>query len=255
MGMVVRRSQGRSGRQLTLLVGALAMMWMLSLWGAPGATAGGPTSALVVSPESQETAGLFYSDKEYGELDRLLGEGPADSEGPPSDGELVEGRVITVTWLLHGIDPWRMDRIHLSADGPSVWVHTSTRPPQWTGTWHQAERAAELRALLKRLGVMGPARDEGTPPHYPGSAETATTDTGTGTGTGGSGESAPPVTGSPSPAAAATDGRGGGGDGWWWVLPGAAAGAVLALLLRPLVVSWSHRPRPEPGPRQELRDV
>ncbi len=46
-------------------------------------------------------------------------------------------------------------------------------------------------------------------------------------------------------------------DGWW-AIPGAGAGAVLALALRPFAARlplgrW--RRRREPGPRQELRDV
>jgi hypothetical protein len=48
------------------------------------------------------------------------------------------------------------------------------------------------------------------------------------------------------------------GTDWWWAIPGAAAGAGLALVLRPFAVRlplnrW--RKGREPGPRQELRDV
>jgi hypothetical protein len=50
----------------------------------------------------------------------------------------------------------------------------------------------------------------------------------------------------------------GSGDGtdWWWALPGAAAGAVLALVLRPFAARLPlARLQGEAGPRQELRDV
>ncbi|MFD0316860.1 hypothetical protein [Streptomyces flavalbus] len=237
-------------RRLTAGGLALALTWslLLLLWLAPPASAGGPTSALIVSPESQESAGLYYSDKEYAALDRLLGGKPVASGSEPSDGELVNARQLTVTWLLHGIEPWRMDFVHLTPDEGTVWVHTSTDPGQWTGTWHRAQQPARLRSLLKGLGVLGPARDLAVPPSYPQSTETAESAV-----TGADGE--PTVSTSAAPATAAVPGGGDGGG--WWALPGAAAGAVLALLLRPLAVSWlsSYRLRAEPGPRQELRDV
>ncbi|MFE6284981.1 hypothetical protein [Streptomyces sp. NPDC057877] len=243
--MLVRRGESWSARQLASVVTALVLSWLVVWWCAPGAAAGGPTSALVVSPESRETAALYYSDKEYAELDRLLGERAGGSAERPSDSELVRSRQINVTWMVHDIDPWRMSRVHVPAGGSSLWIHTSTNPPQWTGAWHRAKQPAELRALLERLGVMGTAKDPAAAPPAPESTETAA-----------AGQPGGTVTASPSLAAAsATDGRGGGDDGWWWALPGAAAGAVLALLLRPLAVNRSHRPRPEPGPRQELRDV
>ncbi|MGH1555107.1 hypothetical protein ACRAWF_34080 [Streptomyces sp. L7] len=48
------------------------------------------------------------------------------------------------------------------------------------------------------------------------------------------------------------------GTDWWWAIPGAAAGAVLALVMRPFALRLSPnrwRKGREPEPRQELRDV
>ncbi|MEU3252770.1 hypothetical protein [Streptomyces sp. NPDC006997] len=237
-------------RRLTAGGLALAVTWtLLLLWVAPSASAGGPTSALVVSPWSQEAAGLYYSDEEYAALDTLLDGEPVPDGAEPSDGELVEGRQVTVTWLLHGIEPWRIDMVHLTADDGLVWIHTSTDPDQWTGTWHRAEQPARLRSLFKDLGVLGPVQEPTVAPSYPQRTETAAT------GSAGSVGGEPTATASVAPATAAASG--GGDGGWWWALPGAAAGAVLALLLRPLALTWlsTSRLRAEPGPRQELRDV
>ncbi len=60
-------------RRLTAAAAALTAALALIVWAASPASAGGPTSVLVVSPESQETASAYCSDKAYSELERLLG--------------------------------------------------------------------------------------------------------------------------------------------------------------------------------------
>ena len=94
---------GWSGRchELAAWVGALAVASALMLWGASSAAAGGPTSVLVVSPESRETAALYYSDEEYGELERLLGAPGAGDRDQPPEADLRAARQINVTWMAH----------------------------------------------------------------------------------------------------------------------------------------------------------
>ncbi|WP_282700830.1 hypothetical protein [Streptomyces sp. CC219B] len=243
-----RQVRGKGGR-LTAWAGALALTLALLGWGAAPASAGGPTSAFITSPTSGEAAGLYYSDQRYNELESLLQAGTLGK--PPRDATAV--RQIHVTWLIHDTDPWRVDWIYPVAEGTDVWVQRTVNITESTGnSWHLAPDPGRLRALLSDLGVMGEiAPEDGGAPFslrevYTSGAETAVT------------------AGSPEPVAEETvtavsgTSAAGTGDGtdWWWALPGAAAGATLALVLRPFAVRlpWSGA-RGEPGPRQELRDV
>ncbi|MFE9439652.1 hypothetical protein ACFYO2_11665 [Streptomyces sp. NPDC006602] len=225
----------------------------LMLWGASSASAGGPTSVLVVSPQSTETAALYYSDEEYGELEQLLGASGTGVHDKPPESDLAAARQINVTWMVHDISPWRLDRVFPRTDANEVWIHTAANLPESVnGYWHRAQNPGQLRTLLKDLGVMGKASGEGNSGIPPAPWETGETgaegETGADTGT----------TETATDAAVAPTAQAGPGDGTdlWWMLPGAAAGAVLALVLRPFATRtrWD-RLRREPGPRQELRDV
>jgi hypothetical protein len=236
----------------------------LMLWGASSASAGGPTSVLVVSPQSTETAALYYSDEEYGELEQLLGAPRTGVRDKPPEANLTAARQINVTWMVHDVSPWRLDRVFPLADGDDVWIHTATNLPETVnGQWHRAQHPGQLRALLKDLGVMGKTSDEGRSGIFPAPWETGETGVGgeTGTGADADADANAGTTDTATDAAVAptAQARPDGGTDWWWVLPGAVAGAVLALVLRPFAtrMRWGpwDRPRREPGPRQELRDV
>ncbi|MFI6338596.1 hypothetical protein [Streptomyces sp. NPDC050535] len=241
-------------RELVAALGALALAVVVVLLSASAATAGGPTSVLVVSPESEETAALYYSDKEYGELQRLLGEATSGSlEEPPGLG-VGSGRQINVTWLIHDVSPWRVDRVYPDTEGGgAVWIHTANDVPESTnGYWHKAEQPDKVRALFKTLGVLGESSGAGPGAIYPAPWQTAD-----------AAAPAPAPTPTPTDQSVATAAAGTPGDGtdWWWAIPGAAAGAALALVLRPLVPGALRRLSPagrraarEPGPRQELID-
>lgn len=261
-----RGSAGRAGRsaggvrELAALSGALAMTLALMVWGASDAAAGGPTSVLVTSPESGQATALYYSDEQYGKLQQLLGpEGKGTRDKPP-EADLTHARHINVTWLAHDISPWRIDRVFPVESRPqAVWIHTAADVPEnanLNGYWHRAEQPAQLRALLKKLGVTGQGTGDGYSGIFPAPWE-----------------SAEPGRATAAPSDADTEttttvqvsvpDRGHGTD-WWWAIPGAAAGAVLALVLRPFaarlpVGRWRNGPAGqagrEPGPRQELRDV
>ncbi|MEV2192661.1 hypothetical protein AB0I02_16970 [Streptomyces phaeochromogenes] len=240
---------------------AAVSVWAMALglivmW-APTAAAGGPTSVLVVSPESGQSAALYISKEEYGELQRLLGApGSGTREEPPGLG-VGSGRQINVTWMLHDVSPWRVDRVYPETPRTKdVWIHTAANVPEsMNGYWHKAGQPAAVRALLKKLGVLGESSGEGAGAIYPAPWETT------------EGAAAPPApepgpterSGTATTAAAAPDD----GTDWWWAIPGLATGAVLALGLRPFVgrlpgVRELSRRRArvrEAGPRQELRDV
>ncbi|WP_328861524.1 hypothetical protein [Streptomyces sp. NBC_00306] len=241
-------------RRLAALATVLALSWVF----APSAVAGGPTSVLVTSPESGETASLYSSNAEYGSLLKLLGEGPTkgQTDRPPSLDMALGTRQITVTWMIHDVQPWRVDQVYPGDRAGLVWIHTATNLETRQGYWHQARQPAELTALFTKLGLMGeknggagvaqfpPARDGEQQP-APGPAEEPAEEAA------GAGSAA-----APTAAARTSDGT----EGWWWAIPGLVGGAVLALVLRP-VVSRLRRPpfgrgdgTRETGPRQQLLD-
>ncbi|MFE6333791.1 hypothetical protein ACFVOK_11320 [Streptomyces sp. NPDC057798] len=254
-----RRVLGSRGgrRRLTALAGALTVALGMSVWGAAPASAGGPTSAFLASPETGKAAGLYTTDRKYAQLDSLLLAGTLGA--PPKDA--MADRRVTVTWLVHDTSPWRVDHIFPATEGTDVWVHRAmniTEPTE--GSWHRAPKPERLRALLTDLGVLGRG-DDGADLTSFSLAEMYTadgeqgsvpeTETGTGTGT----ETGAPAEGVAAARPAAASGTSEDTD-WWWALPGGAAGAVLALTLRPFAARLPlGGRRGEPGPRQELRDA
>ncbi|PZH03736.1 hypothetical protein C1I97_19965 [Streptomyces sp. NTH33] len=226
------------------------MVLAVMVWGASSASAGGPTSVLVTSPSSAKATGLYHSDKDYLALEQLLG--PLGSGGPkaPSEADLANARQINATWLIHDITVWRLDRIFPLTDKNAVWIHTAAHASDSRDSnWHLAQQPDQLRTLLKKLDMMRKPSDSGHSGIFPvpsegdaATADTAAPDADTGTQTV---QVSAPTTG-------------GDGTDWWWALPGAAAGALLALVLRPfasrLPLDRLRRER-DPGPRQELRDV
>jgi hypothetical protein len=246
----------RGVRELATGISGMVVALGLVLLGAPTATAGGPTSVLVVSPESAESTALYSSHEEYRELERLLGEpGSSTREEPPGLG-VGSGRQINVTWMIHDVTPWRVDRVYPDTPrGKDVWIHAATQVPQsMNGYWHKAEQPAKVLTLFKKLGVLGEPSAEGGGAIYPAPGQTKG-DTSAAAGP------APAATEQArATAAASTDD----GTDWWWAIPGLVAGAALALVLRPFIVRlpgvrgalplgrWRKR---ETEPRQELRDV
>ncbi|MEV8597399.1 hypothetical protein [Streptomyces sp. NPDC052012] len=228
-------------------MGALAAALALTLWGASPAFAGGPTSVLVVSPQSEETASVYHSDKQYGELERLLGPvGKGTRERPP-EAASVSARLINVTWMVHDVTPWRVDRVFLADADQDVWIHTAARFNESSnGLWHRAEHPSDLHKLLYALGVTGDGTGTGSAPGiYPAPWDTEQAAAGKDEGA--------------AAAAAVTRAAPATGDGtdWWWAIPGVVAGAALALVLRPYVtrLPLMGRRKDDPGPRQELLDT
>lgn len=242
-------------RRLAALIAVMALTWVF----APSAMAGGPTSVLIASPESAETASLYYSDEEYDELSKQLGgEGmgslpKGQQKRPQSLDSAMGSRQINVTWMAHDVHPWRLDRAYPSADTSKIWIHTSTdMTGTETGVWHKAEQPAALRALLEKIGVMGEKDSLRGGAAVPPAQETDETAGAT------SGQDQPQ--GSERRAAAAGSSSGG-TDGWWWAIPALGTGVVLGLVLRPLAGRLPRPPfgrgggRPEAGPRRQLLDV
>ncbi|MER5385807.1 hypothetical protein ABT040_37105 [Streptomyces sp. NPDC002688] len=231
----------RRFRELLTATGVLVSALAVVLLAAPSALAGGPTSVLLVSPESAESAALYHSDEEYGELMRLLGGADSDSREVELPGlGAADGHQLNVTWMAHDVSPWRVDRVYPDASwSKDVWIHTTTDVTTMEGYWHKARQPAEVRTLLKKLGILGRPRAQGAGGIRPGPRQTPE-------GTS-AGPTPTPTSTSTSTARSRTRTAAATGDGtdWWWAIPGAAAGAVLARIRRP------HKGEP----RQELRDV
>ncbi|MFI6289377.1 hypothetical protein ACIBCM_32310 [Streptomyces sp. NPDC051018] len=244
---------------------ALAAVLVLGLVFAPGAVAGGPTSVLLVSPSTGETASLYASDSKYTALQEQLGGGfeqPRGEAKPPAGLELDDQpRQINVTWMAHDVEPWRWDRVYLGSDRV-VWIHSTVKHSDGdtrsgAGAWHRAEDPRALTALLRSLGV---------------STEKTATDKGGITPVAPTFEP-PPAENEPPPAA--NEKQAGAGEplkatetavassdattNWWWAIPGLITGAVLTVLLRPLLSRLPRPPFRSPGrrnkePRAELLD-
>ncbi|MFI8203134.1 hypothetical protein [Streptomyces sp. NPDC085937] len=219
---------------------------VLLLWATTPASAGGPTSVLVVSVSSTETASLYYTDKQYTELERLLGPMNTGTRERPPTLSLASGRQINVTWMVHDVTPWRVDQIFLPDGARDAWIHTASRIADGNeGVWHAAKDPYDLRKFLYELGVMGPATG-----HEPFAVPPAPPE---------DGQAAPDDAGSTAPVVSAAPPTAGDGTDWWWAIPGLAAGAVLALLLRPYALRGAAAVRARrdgdgPGPRQQLLD-
>jgi hypothetical protein len=159
----VRRRRGALAILMTLFLSLLATGF------AGWAAAGGPTSVLLVVPGEGRTASLYHGSADYEELVNLLDAHatPMGSSTPPAGADNQgasgtnedSGPGVTVTWLMHDVAVWRVDRVYLNAKGgPLISTQTNIdgdedflgQPP----TWHEADdNAKALIMLLDRLGV------------------------------------------------------------------------------------------------------
>jgi hypothetical protein len=129
------------------------------------AHAGGPTSVLMSSPDQQRVGAAYYSDAAYSGLTAGVGEGQTGPDAPPGGLATGGGEDVRLTWLIHDVQVWRIDRIHLtSANG--VWIETVVdvsgegRILEVSAHWHRPADEAALVAVLSEAGLLG---DSGAP--------------------------------------------------------------------------------------------
>jgi len=199
----------------TLTVLALLLM---SLAVAGPATAGGPTSVLLAAPDTGTAASLYFTDTEYEALASQVGvnQGSGVAGTVDQSGATHEfGSQVTLTWLIHDVMVWRVDRVFLDAEG-GPWISTQANVTEagniWDSpvVWHTAADGVALTALLDELGLG-----------HDGKGAAAVTE--------GKAPAAAPAV-APQPAAAAVGDNGGSATrGWVWGLAGLALGAVLAV--------------------------
>jgi hypothetical protein len=206
---------------------AAVLLSTLTLSATPAA-AGGPTSAFLSIPGAGSTASLYYTDPEYGELSDLVGiTGPAPSEQGSGGHEAGPG--VTVTWLIHDVQVWRVDRIYLDAEGgPWIATQTSMDEPIWESPviWHRPTDGKRLADLLDGLGLGDGASKNSSSDGVAGAPVPDNSDT----------TATPPAEVDAQPAAA--------DESTWlasagWALGGLVGGALLTL-------AWTRR-RPVPA--------
>ena len=143
-------------RRFVVLLAALSALLAPVALAAPAA-AGGPTSVLLVEPGTGRTGSLYISDPDYALLEQQLQSDPQGElqKVDESLGDRGQGASVTVTWLIHDVSIWRVDRIFYSApDGP--WVLSQADldggdPFTVVGVWHRPASAVQLRAMLDRI--------------------------------------------------------------------------------------------------------
>ena len=196
------------------LVGTLAAGVVALCVLAVPARAGGPTSVLMVNSASGQTGALYFRDADYDALAAAVGWYGGDNQPmatvSPADGSLTSE--IRLTWLVHDMSIWRVDRIHANAEGG--WLVETTVDLTGasldgaTPVWHRPADTVHLEALLRTHGIVGAA-------------------------------AAKPVTPAGA-AAAAVPGAAHPPTGWWPPLAAGLAGVVLGLL-GTLVLNHSRR--------------
>ena len=203
---------GMPARRMVRILLALLIASAGCLSAAGTAQAGGPTSALLVSPGAERAAAVYYSDAEYQQLNTLLGGDSPEPDPAASSASRASGDYITVTWLIHDVSVWRIDRIFIGAsDGPWIATQLSMDGDAGTGMYpgqagndtavtHRSPDPVALQKLLSSLGLVGPA------------AAGRLVDAGD-------------VTSSDTPVAASVDARS--GSAWWWALAGLVIGVLL----------------------------
>ena len=61
-----------------------------------------------------------------------------------------------LTWLVHDVTVWRLDRVVLTRND-GIWIETALTLPEdnHTGRWHRAHDDQALTALLSAAGLLG----------------------------------------------------------------------------------------------------
>ena len=158
---------------LALLVAFLA----LGVAPPPLAHAGGPTSVLMSNPDQQRARAAYHSDAMYSALTAAVGEGRTGPDAPPTGLAAGGGEEVRLTWLIHDVQVWRLDRIHLTSVN-GMWIETvvdvsgESRIFDMSAHWHRPADEAALAAVLSEAGLLG--ESGARPTDAPGPAAEAT---------------------------------------------------------------------------------
>jgi len=148
---------------VTLIALLAAVGWFAA---AQSASAGGPTSVLLANPQTGRVAALYHTDKAYDRLAGAVGAsesqtGSANKPGAVTDDFTGE---IRLTWLIHDMSIWRIDRVHATNED-GMWVQTAVRTDggdvfDQPGTWHRPVDPKALAAALRDAGLLTTAGND-----------------------------------------------------------------------------------------------
>jgi hypothetical protein len=139
-----------------LLVLLTALLGLTEWAGAAGsAYGGGPTSVLLVNTDRARVHALYLTDAAYARLAAAVGD--ADGASTPPVG--VAGGLndqVKLTWLIHDVTVWRLDRVVLTRND-GIWIETALTLPEddRTSRWRRAHDDQALTALLSASGLLG----------------------------------------------------------------------------------------------------
>jgi hypothetical protein len=139
----------------SLLFLLTALLGLTGWAGAAGsAYAGGPTSVLLVNTGRARVHALYITDAAYDRLAAAVGETDGTSTPPP--GVASSKDEVKLTWLIHDVTVWRLDRVVLTRND-GIWIETALTLPEdnHTGRWHRAHDDQALTALLSAAGLLG----------------------------------------------------------------------------------------------------
>jgi hypothetical protein len=220
---------------------AAVLLTLITMTVAGPASAGGPTSVLLVVPGTGQTASLYTGDADYETLARVVGAFGTDGGAQSTDQSGEDGQFgtgVTVTWLIHDVQVWRVDRVFVGAGGPRISTRVSVDGSSsiWEVpvAWHQPTNGKQLVDLLDRLGV-NPDSSTGGGGATAGSEAAGPTPA----------ESVPPAADRAAANTASRDVSGSGTRGtagWLWGLAGLTLGAVLTLAALRLLASTRAAP-------------
>ena len=146
-------------RGVAVLAGLLLIM--TGSWYAAGpAWAGGPTSVMIVSPTTGQAAALHTSNARYQQLVEAVAayDSPTGPTTPPSAVSAdCFGCEIRLTWLIHDMSVWRVDRVYLTADD-GIWLGSVSNSEggnldDQSVRWQRPHDSKTLLALLESSGV------------------------------------------------------------------------------------------------------
>ena len=147
-------------RRTTGLVALIALLAAVSwLAAAQFASAGGPTSVLLASPQTGRVAALYHTDNAYDRLADAVGafESQTGSTEKPAAVPYDPSGEIRLTWLIHDMSIWRIDRVH-TTEQDGMWVQTVVSTDggnvlEQPGTWHRPADPKALAAALRDAGL------------------------------------------------------------------------------------------------------
>lgn len=151
--VVIRRTAGRAA-----LIALLALVsWFAA---AQSVSAGGPTSVLLANPQTGQVAALYHTDKSYDRLADAVGAFESETGSTTKPGTVTDDFTgeIRLTWLIHDMSIWRIDRVHATTED-GMWVQTVVSTDggdvfDQPGTWHRPVDPNALAATLQDAGLL-----------------------------------------------------------------------------------------------------